>query len=238
MLEHPVSRFVCDTIPRREAFSPQMLALTQKLRVLIIASNTYPPIDGVDDETKKLCNYLKCQDCIPASVDLIPTERATYEHVREELRKRTYDILHYAGHGSYKAESPEDSNLFFWTEENKQGSVVPMKATELKMLLGQSEARLVYLSSCYGTATGGQAALLDDDFLGLADAVAQAGVPSVLGFRWPVSDDGARELALAFYRSLLEQGSPEVALWSARYELAAQDRNEPTWLSPILIHQE
>jgi hypothetical protein len=45
-------------------------------------------------------------------------------------------------------------------------------------------------------------------------------------------------MALAFYRSLLEQGSPEIALWSARCELAALDKDDLTWLSPILIHQE
>ena len=234
ILQHPLARFVYNAIPKRESFSPSMLALTKKLRVLVIASNTQPPIDGVDTEAQELYDYLKRQDFI--SVKLIPTEHATYERVREELKKRSYDIVHYAGHGFYKAASPEESSLYFWAGENKQGGVVPMKATELKMLLGRSKARLVYLSSCYGTATGGKVALLDDDFLGLADAVAQAGVPSVLGFRWPVSDDGARTLALAFYRSLLEQGSPEIALWSARCELAI-DRNDTTWLSPILIHQ-
>ena len=236
ILQHPLTRFVCGATPNREVISPQMLALTQKLRVLIIASNTQPPISGVDAETRELSKYLKRQDCIPVDVKLIPTEHATYERVREELRRRAYDIIHYAGHGFYNAESPEESNLCFWAKKNKQGGVVPMQATELKILLGQSEARLVYLSSCYGMATGGNAALLDDDFLGLADAVAQAGVPSVLGFRWPVSDEGARRLALSFYESLLEQGSPEIALWSARCELAI-DRNDTTWLSPILVHQ-
>ena len=240
VLQHPLVRFIYDATPRRDPISPSMLALTKRLRVLIIASNsesdTLPPIDGVDTEAQELCNYLKRQDFIPVSVKLIPTERATYERVKTELRKRSYDIVHYAGHGSYKAESPEESCLYFWAGEDKQGDVVPMKATELKMLLEHSEACLVYLSSCYGTATGGKVALLNDDFLGLADAVAQAGVPSVLGFRWPVSDDGARKLALAFYQSLLEQGSPEVALWSARRELSI-DRNDTTWLSPILIHQ-
>ena len=112
-----------------------------------------------------------------------------------------------------------------------------MKATELKLLLEQSGARLVYLSCCYSTTAAGEVALLDDDFLGLADAAVQAGVPSVLGFRWPVADDGARRLALTFYQSLLDQGRPDVALFKARRELAI-DRNEPTWLSPILIHQE
>ena len=238
VLQHPLARFLYDATPKRDLISPSMLALTQKLRILIIASNTQPPIDGVDAEAQELYEYLKRQDCIPVSVKLIPTERATYERIRSELRKRSYDIVHYAGHGSYRTESPEESSLYFWAEDNKQGGIVPMKATELKILLERSEARLVYMSSCYGTASGAQAALLDDDFLGLADAVAQAGVPSVLGFRWPVSDDGARRLALAFYQSFLEQGGPEFALWSARRELAAVDRNDLTWLSPILIHQE
>lgn len=238
ILQHPLARFIYNATPKRDTISPSMLALTTKLCVLIIASNTLPPIDGVDAEAMGLYKYLKRlkRQGFPLSVKLVPTKDATYERVREELKKRSYDIIHYAGHGSYKAESPEESSLHFWANENKQGAVVPMTAAELKMLLGQSEARLVYLSSCYGTATGSKAALMDDDFLGLADAVAQAGVPSVVGFRWPVSDDGARRLALAFYQSLLEQGSPEIALWNARCELSV-DRNDTTWLSPILIHQ-
>jgi hypothetical protein len=237
-LQHPIARFVSDNIPKRKAISPQLLALSEKLRVLIIASNTQPPLQGVDAETQSLYDYLKHQDCIPVDVKLIPTERATYDHVKDELRKRSYDIVHYAGHGLFIADSPEESSLYFWAGENKQGPIVPMKATDLKIHLEQSEVRLVYLSSCYGTTTGNQADFLNNDFLGLADAVAQAGVPSAIGFRWPVSDVGASKLALAFYRSLVEQGSPTIALWHARRELAALNRNDLTWLSPILIHQE
>ncbi len=233
VLQHPFARFLCEASPKREGISPQMLALTEKLHVLIIASNTLPPVDGVDAETRELSNFFKRQNF---EVKLVPTEQATRERVREELRAGQYDVLHYAGHGSYGVQSPEESSLYFWEKENERGSVVPMTATELKMLLGQSEARLVYLSCCHGAASGNQAALLDDDFLGLADATIQAGVPSAIGFRWPVSDAGARKLAMTFYQSLLEQGSPEIALWSARCE-SAIDRNDTTWLSPILIHQ-
>lgn len=234
ILQHPLARFLCGVSPKREVISPQMLALTKNLHVLIIASNTLPPIDGADAEARELDNFLRNQNFV--KVKFIPTERATYESVREELKEGGYDIVHYAGHSIYEAQSPEESGLYFWAEENKQGGVVPMKATELKMLLERSGARLVYLSSCYGAATGNQSVLLDNDFLGLADAIVQAGVPSVLGFRWPASDTGARRLAMAFYRSLLEQGRPEIALWNARCELAI-DRNDTTWLSPILVHQ-
>ena len=112
-----------------------------------------------------------------------------------------------------------------------------MSAAELKGLLQDSAVRLAYLSCCNGATTSPQSGLLDDDFLGITDAVIQAGVPSALGFRWPVSDTGAPKLALTFYDSLLRQGNPEIALWQARRELANLNRDDPTWLSPILIHQ-
>ncbi len=238
ILEHPVSRFICDAMPKREAISPKLLARTGKLRALVIASNTKPPINGVDREALALYRYLSQQEYIPVDVTFIPTPRATYEKVRTALQDMEYDLFHYAGHGKYNAQTPEESCLYFWSEENQQGHIVPMKASELKMWLGQSEARLVYLSCCYGTATGSSGALLDDDFLGLADAVTQSGVPSVVGFRWPVSDAGAPRLTQVFYQSLLEQGNVKIALWKARCELAALNRNDMTWLSPILIHQE
>jgi ActR/RegA family two-component response regulator len=243
VLQHPVARFICQATPRRAVVSPRMLRETDELRVLILSSNTGLPgtvsdIPGVDVEGKQLSTYLMTQSFIPVSAKFIPTSRATYELIRTELLEGHYDVVHYAGHGWFDAGSPEDSSLYFWSKKNRQGDVVAMKAAELKLLLEHTEVRLVYLSCCYGAAAGGPSALLDDDFLGVADAVAQAGVPSVVGFRWPVSDARAPKLALAFYKSLLEQGSPEIALWSARWELAAADRNEPTWLSPILIHQD
>ena len=79
--------------------------------------------------------------------------------------------------------------------------------------------------------------LLDDDFLGIADSLVQASVPAVLGYRWPVSDSGATTLALAFYKSLAKQGQIDTALLDARCKVAAQDRDDITWLSPILIMQ-
>jgi CheY-like chemotaxis protein len=154
VLQHPFARFVYDAVPRNEAISPRLLASIKKLRVLIIASNTLPPISGVDIETRNLYNYLSQQNFIPIDVKLIPTEEATYERVKNELKKHVYDIIHYAGHGLYRIESPEESSLFFWSKENKEGEIVALKASELKLLLDLSKARLFYLSSCYGTVAG------------------------------------------------------------------------------------
>jgi len=236
ILQHPFSRLLIGVSPKREAISPNLLALSNQLRVLLIASNTIPTIDGVDDEIRQLQAFFETQDFFPVKADILSTEVATKEHIREILKNPDYDIVHFAGHGHYNIDSPEESCLFFWEGNNKTGNIVTMTAAELKLLLDQSSVRFVYLSCCYGTTAGDSGSLVNDDFVGLADAVVQAGVPSVLGYRWRVSDLGARQLAVAFYHSLLEQGSIEIALWQARCELAV-DRNNPTWLSPILIHQ-
>jgi CheY-like chemotaxis protein len=238
ILEHPVTRFINGVVPRREALSPQIFSqFRDKLRVLIVASSTEPPIDGVDREAQQLAKFLKGQKYVEVQVDLIPTEEATLGRIREELKNCQAHIFHYAGHGWYNKSSPEESTLFFWSERNRKGAVEPMSAAELKGLLQDSQIHLAYLNCCHGAITGAQSDLLNDDFLGVVDAITRAGVPSTLGFRWAVSDTSAPKLALAFYESLLRQGSPEIALWQARRELAGQNRDDPTWLSPILIHQ-
>jgi CheY-like chemotaxis protein len=236
ILKHPFSRFLIGVTPKCEAISPNLLALSEKLRILLIASNTVPPIAGVDEEINQLKKFFDTQDYFPVKIDVIPTEEASREHIRKVLKNANYDIVHYAGHGHFDMDSPEETRLFFWEGKNKAGHPVPMTAAELKLLMDQSNVRFMYLSCCYGTAAGASSDLINDDFIGLADAIVQAGVPSVLGYRWSVSDKKAIELAGTFYRSLLEQGSIDVALWQARCELAV-DRNDKTWLSPILIHQ-
>ena len=127
--------------------------------------------------------------------------------------------------------------MYFWEQPNCQGRVLPMRASELATLLRDSELRFAYLSCCWGTATGSTTQLLDDDFLGIADSIVQAGVPAVLGSRWPISDRGAKTLALTFYRSLAEQGELDTALLDARREVAAQNKDSMGWVSPILIMQ-
>ncbi len=237
-LLHPVNRRIRNVTTKREPLSPDLLnrmrRRNRRLRVLLITSDTKPPIAAIDDLGRELHSQLADHDWIEA--DLILTKEATYDRVRRELRECQHDIVQYIGHGLYRKESPEQSGLFFWEGTDRSGRVKPLKASELKLLLQASEVGLLHLTCCEGTREGEAAHLLDDDFLGITDAAIQAGVPSVLGFRWPVSVDGARKLSIEFYRSLLKQGSPELALLESRRELAV-DRDDLTWASPILVVQ-
>jgi len=243
-LKHPLSRFVEGVHAGRPPLSPEFLNdlwdRREALKVLLIASNTKPRIDGVDEEIKALVLSLrKAKEGVGVLCQLkhIPTEQATYERVKEELRECKYHIIHYAGHGRYNDQSPEKSSLFFWEKENCQGKIKPMTASTLKLLLENSDVSFIYLSCCSGSKSGDSVQLLDDDFLGIADGVIYAGVPAVLGFRWPVSDKSAKQLALAFYKSLLRQGNLDLALLHARREVAIPNKDDPTWISPILIVQ-
>ena len=237
VLQHPVSRFVSGISSRRNAISPEWMALQAELRILLIASNTWPLIDGVDKEVQEIYNYLNTQDQIPVKVTALSSSEGSYDIVKNELSSKKYDVIHYAGHGHYDISTTDNSSLFFWSQTSKKGIRKELKATELVRLLRESEARFVYLSCCLGSTSGGVDDLVNNDFLGIADAVIQAGIPSVLGYRSPVSDRSAIALAKAFYESLLSRGRLDVALWEARSKLS-DNRDDSTWLSPILISQQ
>lgn len=244
VLKHPLSRSITGVRVKRMPLSPGPLndlwAKGEQLKILLIASNTSPSIPGVDREIQALDGSLKSlfeDRGISIRVKTIPTEEATYKTVRKELQKCKYHIVHYAGHGAYDRQSPEKSCLFFWEKPNCKGEVEEVPISELRLLLRGADLRFAYLSCCLGTKTGEPAKLLDDDFLGIADGIIHAGVPSVLGYRWAVSDSGAKTLALVFYKSLARQGQIDIALLDARCEVAARDRDDITWLSPILIMQ-
>ena len=243
-LHHPVIRSVTGVQIRKGAVSPKFINELwengDKLKILLIASNTVPPIPGVDQEIAVLSESIKRtfeERRILVDLDVLTTEKATLQAVKMLLKSSKYHIIHYAGHGSYDETSPEKSALYFWEKEEKGGDVEALSVYELQMLLRGSKIRFFYLSCCLGAKTGGPTKLLEDDFLGVADGIVQAGIPSVLGFRWEVKDSGAKKLALAFYDSLARNGHLDIALMDARREVAAQNADDITWLSPLLIMQ-
>lgn len=246
VLQHPLKRTISG-IKSRGAFNlpslvEELAAKKQKIRILLIASNTNPPIDAVDDEVAEIYDWLMAN--LPANryaIEYIPTAKATGDEIIRRLSECRYNILHYAGHGRSDMEAPGNSSLFFWEGVNSRGAVRPLSVDTLVTTLRRKghDLRFVYLSCCYGTATADESTLLGDDFLGVADGLVLAGVPSVMGFRWTVTDRGAKEMSQAFYQSLCEQGEPDVALFHARCHAAASEQGKKNgdWLAPILISQ-
>lgn len=239
---YPICRQVTGVASRHAGFADFLAELRrqrQPLRILLIASNT----GGIDPdgETQALEEQIRQKTDalrIRSEIKRVPTEEASIEAVEQLLNRCPYHIVHYAGHGYFDAATGEDSGLIFWRNPRRQGDVVRLTARALAQRLQGSSTVLFYLSSCVGGTVGGEHLLHGNDYLGVMDAIVQAGVPVVLGYRWYVTDQGARQFASLFYKALFETQSPPQAALHARREMYIQDATDETWTSPILVTQK
>lgn len=249
VLKHPFARSIVGKgigmttkKPLSAQFFNQLYLDGDTLRVLLIASNTGGAIAAADTEIEALRDTLYTQFAtkrIPIDVDVITSNQATYEFVTNKIQKEDYHIIHYAGHATYDEDSPASSYLSFQAEKNSPEFSTEMSGSVLKRLFQDSKnLRFVYLSCCEGTVTGQPQNFLDNEFLGIADAIVHAGVPSTLGYRHPVEDSSAKALAIAFYTYLAQYGDIDTALLETRREIYSQSPEDPTWISPILIMQD
>lgn len=240
-LRHPLIRTIEGVGTRKQPLSQSFFNSLHRdneaLRVLLIAANTAPPIAGVDQEIAALqasiCSSFESKG-LRVKIKTFTSGEATYKNICEALQAAPYHVVHYSGHGYHDTLSAEKSALILWDDVSCKNTKL-LYATQLRTLVENSEIRFFYLSCCLGSTTASQRHLLDDDFLGITDSLIQAGVPSVLGFRWPVSDDGAVQLAEHFYSTLARDGRLNVALLEARNAI---ERDDLTWLSPVLVIQE
>lgn len=241
ILQHPVSRFLYGQTPRRSPLSPKEIKQNTPLRMLLIAANTMKPdIPQVDVEIETIQQLIQYRINIPDSktsveITQIGSFDATVENVERVLRSGKFDIIHYAGHGVHYPEYPQESGLLLW-QDDKHHNVHPVSCGELVEWLNGYTPALVFMNCCFSAQTAEASKLLTNDFLGLNAALVQAGIPSVMGYRWPVADNHASEFATAFYEALFLQGDPEIAAWWARNVLS-KNRWDPTWQASILIHQ-
>jgi DNA-binding response OmpR family regulator len=243
-LKHPLTRYVRGVYsahsPLSGGFINELWRHKEPLRVLLVASDTPPSLPGADIEVAELCAALQrltAEVGVQSKLTVLQSDEATCDRLVAEL-KSGHHLIHYAGHGYYDAQMPEESALLVWEKPRRSGVVKRLSVSEIAILLQNSPTRLVYLSCCEGAATADEGRLAQDDLLGLADGIIQAGVPSVISFRWPVSDRGAQRFALSFYESFFQHGSMGRAALNARRDVAAESRSDRTWLSPILIMQD
>jgi CHAT domain-containing protein/CheY-like chemotaxis protein len=257
VLYYPFSRSLLDVrAPRGYAtpISPKLLNDLHRhgepLRVLLIAANT-GDIPRVDDEVEEISRIFKrSPKGLRTEVKVLKGAEATLDEVTAELKSGSYHIIHYAGHGEFVPERAQDHRLVFTrprdvmtVDEQSSLNTPPgvireyLTATQLKMLWRENQPSLFYMSACRGAATGHTSDGLNNDLLGLIDAAISAGVPSVIGFRWPVTDAGAYAFATKFYEELLKTGSPEHALCGARAHVYFKDRGDAAWLSSVLVMQ-
>jgi CHAT domain-containing protein/pimeloyl-ACP methyl ester carboxylesterase len=124
--------------------------------------------------------------------------RLTRAELRALLREGRYDIVHFAGHGLFRADDPETSAWILSDGE--------LWSLEIRNTLADhpSPPWLVFANAC---EAGMDAARPNrgyhDNVFGLATAFINQGVAAYIAPLWPIDDLLAQYIALGFYRELL-----------------------------------
>ncbi len=137
-----------------------------------------------------------------------------------------YQILHFATHALIDDTHPELSGIALsLVNEIGQARNGFLRAHEIYNL--KLRAELVVLSGC---RTGAGKSVNGEGLIGLTRGFMHAGTPRVLVSLWSLSDRGAAELMVRFYRKMLGPGRepPFEALRSAQIEMMRDKR----WQAP------
>ncbi len=207
---------VCRTIvgsapPSGVTFDKLLRTLHQKsqpLRCLLISSGLRPETaDREIHEVERAIRVGATRYGLPVEVETILAESASLAVVRGKLARCPYHIVHYAGEAFTDPDDPAISGLLLAATHEAQlgGELLP--ANELGELLQGGSAALMYLSPSLGPQAWGGHRLQEYNALSLLEVPVRAGVDTVLGFRWPVTDEARRRFADEFYSALFMSSS-------------------------------
>ncbi|MEA5417610.1 CHAT domain-containing protein [Spirulina sp. CCNP1310] len=157
----------------------------QGLPILAMGASTFTnqePLPAVPLELSLITEEI-------ASGTKLINEDFTLNQLRAARAERSYRMVHLGTHGEFQSGSPENSYIELWGDRLTLDRIGELG-------LNNPPVELLVLSACR-TALGSNEAEL-----GFAGFAVQAGVKSVLGSLWYVSDAGTLGLMSAFYQQL------------------------------------
>ena len=202
------------------------LATSRPLRVLGMVSNPRGVVElDVEREKQQLEEALARRiDRGDLQVDWLPA--ATLTDLRHALRRNTYHIFHFTGHGIYDDKEEEGALLL----EDRKGDPRQVSASVLGALLrDHTTLRLAVLNACEGARTS-----INDPFGGVAPALVRTGLPAVVAMQFEVTDNAAITFAREFYGGIAAGMPVYSALTEARLAILSTE-NDMEWGTPVLF---
>jgi hypothetical protein len=148
----------------------------------------------------------------------------SYLSLLRTLRRRTFNVFHFIGHGRFDG---SDGFLLFDDPDTGQREI---SAAQLGPLVADHDAmRLVVLNSCEGARTS-----TDDTFAGVAQTLVANGIPAVTAMQAKISDRAALGFAAEFYTAVSEGLPIDAALTTARKAISGETRAGVEWGTPAL----
>jgi CHAT domain-containing protein len=214
----PIVRYL--ELPQRV----EPLTVTGPLRVLVVISSPNDVVElDVESEWSKVQSALSgLQREARVKVDRL--ENATLAALQRRLRRESYHVLHFIGHGTWDSRA-EDGALAF---EDEQGRLRLVDGQDLGVILHDHAFRLAVLNACEGARSGG-----DDTFAGVAQSLVQRGIPAVIAMQFEISDAAAITFAHALYEALADGYPVDESMAEARKTIFAEG-NDIEWATPVL----
>ncbi|MFJ4780075.1 CHAT domain-containing protein [Streptomyces sp. NPDC088762] len=146
---------------------------------------------------------------------VLDTSFAAKREVLERL-SGPWDLIHFAGHGSFDQDDPWNSALHL--VEDPQVDSRRVTASDL-LGIRLERAPVVVLSACSSALTGGSAI---NDAAGLTGAFLRAGAQGIVASRWPVHDGTALAFMRLFHAAVRRGASAQGAVREAQGVLRAE----------------
>jgi hypothetical protein len=183
------------------------------LRVLFVASSP----TGLNVEFEKIREVIK--DLGPEMIRvtyLLPYEeksdeiilKATWKNFVARIETEEFHAIHFLGHGKWDSAKKAGTILFM----NSNDTEDPRSDDQVAdVLMGRNSVRLVFLQAC-------ESALSDpyQAFSGVAQQLAQKGIPAVVGMQYKIQQGVANRFASAFYGALANKLTVDAAVQKAR----------------------
>jgi pimeloyl-ACP methyl ester carboxylesterase len=191
----------------------------------ILESTQWRQLPGARAEAEQVAGWFAANSRTPGSVIEFNFERdtrincrLTRADVRALLRDGGYDIVHFAGHGLFRADDPETSAWVLTDGE--------LWSLEIRNTLNDHPAPpwLVFANACEaGMDAASPNRQYHNNVFGLATAFINNGVAAYIAPLWPINDLLAQFIAIKFYSQLLcERATLGEALRRAKAEARRQ----------------
>jgi hypothetical protein len=202
--------------------SPVYAGFGSPLKVLLVADTTLEmPLPGAREEAKRIGAMFGQKG---AQITLLLGAEATYQNLAESIRSQRYDIIHFAGHAWFDAQT---SYLMLTNEE-------VLRAPQLGDLIRSEPPAVLFLNSHFTSfvprgmeavaakATAETFSSTGSGYLGFSQIAAGTGVGAFFGTcHDALTDIGAKEIAVRVYEELLDGARVATALLSASRTAAA-----------------
>jgi hypothetical protein len=153
------------------------------------------------------------------------------KYLEDKLQEREWDIVHFCGHSFFDNELGNDPGYIFLP-----GDILAKPVSISRFSDWCRKTDLIFMSSCQSAAPG------------FIHALADKGIPMIVGYRWRVTDAGASFFAEYFYRKLFDEqrlGTIETAFSMTQRRMKDPDvddlpgnfQDNRIWASSMLVLQ-